>query len=198
MCYYMSMRTRNRSNATRCAPCALPPPLESFTSAGGRTFVVLAGAHEERWDGDALWTDVWSITLDGAPAGKLYRSLSYGTTASGEPRWHATTRELFWNRASDAPTGVGFDVAAFDSAEEALAAWGRSADQICDWAEGKPVNGHVRVVRAPVCPRCLDIEPGAHRPRPRPPYTGPLTPGLCDPCEQLTSAWLAAERGGSR
>lgn len=132
---------------TRSAPRALPPPLESFTSAGGRAFTVGAGEHSERWDGDALWTDVWSISHDGIAAGKLYRSLSYGVTASGEPRWHATTRELFWNRAPDAPTGIGFDVAAFDTAEEALAAWGRSADQICDWAEGKPVIGSYGVAR---------------------------------------------------
>lgn len=141
------MRITRRSDAAFSAPRSLPPPLESFTSAGGRSFVVAPGSHEERWDGDALWTDVWSITHDGVPAGKLYRSLSYGTTASGEPRWHATTRELYWNRAPDAPTGIGFDVAAFDSAEEALATWGRSADQILDWSEGKPVVGSYGVVQ---------------------------------------------------
>ena len=144
------MRTRRHRDTQRSAPRALPPPVDSFTSTGGRTFTIATGAHEERWDGDALWADVWSILHDGIAAGKLYRSLSYGVTASGEPRWHATARELFWNRAPDAPTGIGYDVAAFDTAEEALAAWGRSADQICDWAEGKFVAGRYGAVPADV------------------------------------------------
>jgi hypothetical protein len=36
-----------------------------------------------------------------------------------------------------APVGVGFDVGPFDTAKECLAAWGRSADQLLDWAKGK-------------------------------------------------------------
>ena len=202
MCYCTGMRTTRRSAAPRSAPRALPPPVESFTSAGGRVFAVAVGEHEERWHGDALWTDVWQILLDGVPAGKLIRDLAYGTTASGEPRCHATTRDLYWARAGDAPTGIGFDVAAFDSAEQALAAWGRSADQICDWAEGKPVIGSYgvvqRVPRAPVCPRCLGIEPGSPGGTPGVSHPGPFTPGLCAPCERVTSAWLVAERGRVR
>lgn len=138
---------RQRDNAARSASRALPPPVESFTSEGGRAFVLGAGEHDERWDGDPLWDDVWPIAFGGVSAGKLIRDLRYGTTADGQPRWRATIRELFWNRAPDAPTGIGFDVAAFDSAEEALAAWARSADQICDWAEGKPVIGSYGVAR---------------------------------------------------
>ncbi len=117
----------------------LEPPIASFTSKAGRTFTVEAGEHSERWPEDPLWSDIWPIHFEGQAAGKLYRNLSYGKTAEGLPRWQATTRELFWTRASDAPTGIGFDVAAFDTAEQAFAAWARSADQILDWAEGKPV-----------------------------------------------------------
>jgi hypothetical protein len=111
-----------------------------FTSPAGRAFTVGPGEHTERWPGDPLWHDAWPILHEGKPAGRLYRDLSYGRTEAGLPRWYATTRELYWAKASDAPIGVGFDVAAFDSALEGLASWGRSADQILDWAEGKPVR----------------------------------------------------------
>jgi hypothetical protein len=117
----------------------LHPPLASFSSEGGRTFTVEAGLHSERWEGDPLWNDAWPIRLDGNKAGKLFRNLNYGVTAEGLPRWHASTRELYWSKAGDAPTGIGFDVSAFDTPELALAAWARSADQILDWSEGKPV-----------------------------------------------------------
>lgn len=118
----------------------LPPPITTFTSPGGRVFTVDPGEHEERWEGDPLWNDIWPILYEGNPAGKLIQNTSYGRTSSGQPRWQATTRELFWTMASDAPTGVGFDVSAFDTAEETVAAWARSADQVFDWAEGKPVH----------------------------------------------------------
>ena len=127
------MASAKKSSAT------LAPPVTSFTSAGGRRFTLSRGVHEERWKGDSLWSDTWRILYEGVPAGKLFRSLSYGTGADGKPRWHATTRELFWGHASDAPTGIGFDVAAFDTAKKALEAWGRSADQILDYEEGKSV-----------------------------------------------------------
>ena len=39
-----------------------------------------------------------------------------------------------------APAGIGFDVASFDTPEKCLRAWGRSADQILDWSEGKRVK----------------------------------------------------------
>jgi hypothetical protein len=128
----------------------LRAPVASFTSPGGRAFTVGDGRHSGRWDGDSLWCDEWPVLLDGEQAGKLFRSLKYGTTADGQPRWHATIRQLYWDKAHDAPTGIGFDVAAFDTAEQALAAWGRSADQILDWFEGKPVMGSYGMVqRAP-------------------------------------------------
>lgn len=130
---------------TTTAP--LPPPLASFTSPGGRAFTVEPGQHAARYDGDPCRFDAWLILFNGALAGRLYRSLSYGTTADGAPRWHASTRQLYWLHASDAPTGIGFDVAAFDSAEQACAAWARSADQILDWSEGRAVVGSYGVVK---------------------------------------------------
>ncbi len=118
----------------------MKPPVDTFTSPAGRAFTVGLGEHSERWPEDPLWDDTWPILHEGKPAGKLYRSLSYGRTTAGLPRWHASTRELFWAVADDAPIDIGFDVAAFDTPEQALAAWALSADQILDWAEGKPVR----------------------------------------------------------
>jgi hypothetical protein len=122
----------------------LSSPINSFTSAKGRRFTLSRGERRpERFPGDTIGYDSFPILYEGKRAGLLFRSLNYGRTAKGKPRWHASTRELYWTYAADAPTGVGFDVAAFDSARECLAAWGRSADQILDWEEGKPVqNGY--------------------------------------------------------
>lgn len=115
----------------------VPSGCEIFKSAGGRSFTLGDGVHSSRFAGDKLWSDCWPIFFDGKPAGKLFRNLNYGTTKTGEPRWQATIRELYWKFVSDAPVGVGFDVAAFDTPSEALAAWGRSADQILDWSDRK-------------------------------------------------------------
>lgn len=123
----------------------LSAPINAFTTPGGRRFTLSRGTHSERFAGDTLWGDSFPILYDGKRAGLLFRSLSYGVTKAGKPRWHASTRNLYWTHAPGAPTGIGFDVAAFDSARECLAAWGRSADQILDWEEGKPVrNGYSR------------------------------------------------------
>lgn len=112
------------------APSHSAPP-SSFTSPGRRTFTL--GAVERS---DRVGSETWTILYNGEEAGKLFRSANYGPNLP----WHASTRELFWKYASDAPTGVGFDVAAFATAQQALDAWGRSADQILDWSEGKPVH----------------------------------------------------------
>lgn len=122
---------------TTNAPDELVP--REFTTVGGRRFTVGAGEHMERYQGDTLWSDHWPILLNEESAGTLFRSLNYGLGKTGEPRWQASTRGLYWSHAGDAPIGIGFDVAAFDTANEALAAWGRSADQILDWEAGKPV-----------------------------------------------------------
>lgn len=118
----------------------LVAPVEAFSSVGGRQFTLAEGTHTERYAGDPLWSDQWPILYNGAPAGVLFRSLNYGLGPTGLPRWQASTRKLFWAYAADAPRGVGFDVAGQDTAEECLAAWAHSADQILDWHEGKEIK----------------------------------------------------------
>jgi hypothetical protein len=105
---------------------------KSFTSPGGRRFSI--GGHE---GSEGPWgrEDGWIISYQRKPAGKLFRNQTYRDLP-----WHASTRQIFWRFASDAPTGIGFDVAAFATLQEVLEAWGRSADQILDWAEGKAVR----------------------------------------------------------
>lgn len=123
-------------------PKSLRPPVPSFTSAKRRRFTVGPGTHTaERFPGDTLWSDTWPILLGGKQAGSLSRNLNYGTGATGEPRWQGSLNALRWQRAGGPPVGIGYDVAAFDTAKECLAAWGRSADELLDWAksEGKAV-----------------------------------------------------------
>jgi len=98
----------------------------------GRSFTVGRGVHWERYVGDPMWSDTFPILFQGEQAGKLFRSVSYGTTR-GKPRWHASISELRGPHLNDLPRGIGFDVAAFDTAEGALEAWARSADQILDF-----------------------------------------------------------------
>ena len=105
----------------------------AFTSPGGRRFTI-AGHKSE----DSPWgiEEQWTIFYRGKPAGKLFRDSQYGK----ELPWHATTRQIYWQYASDAPTGVGFDVSAFATIDEVFKAWGHSADQILDWSEDKLVS----------------------------------------------------------
>lgn len=114
----------------------VPPPVRAFTSAKGRRFAVRPGVHHSRHAGDPFRCDEWIIEYEGEPAGKIFRDLVYGRD---KLRWHATTRQLYWRLAVDAPTGIGFDVAAFDTVEEVARAWANSADQILDWHAGEEV-----------------------------------------------------------
>jgi hypothetical protein len=128
-----AVRSGARPQKQTVAPSHDAPP-RSFTSAGGRTFTI--GPVDRAGPRDPRWGELWPILYNGEQAGKLFQDGNYGPNLP----WHASTRELYWKYASDAPTGVGFDVAAFATARQALDAWGRSADQILDWAEGKPVH----------------------------------------------------------
>lgn len=133
---YENLRKHLHRPGTHEAPRSKAPP-KRFKSAGGRTFTL--GSMERtlpRFEGDRKWSEMWPILYKSEPAGKLFRSDTYRAPLE----WSATTRELVWKYASDAPTGIGFDVAAFATPQEALDAWGRSADQILDWSEGKPVH----------------------------------------------------------
>lgn len=119
--------------------CDLTPKEDRHVSPGGRVFYTtlerpLSTHHSTPED------ETWSILYEGEPAGKLYRGDTYGHTSSGLPRWHASTRGLYWRHASAIFVAhIGFDVAAFDSAEEAMEAWLQSADQILDCWDRKPV-----------------------------------------------------------
>ena len=129
---WIALRNGNVQEAPRSKA-----PAKRFKSPDGRTFTL--GKMQRtppRFEGDHLWTETWPILYKGDPAGKLFRSEKYRAPLE----WHASTRELYWKYARDAPTGIGFDVAAFATPQEALTAWGRSADQILDWSEGKPVH----------------------------------------------------------
>jgi hypothetical protein len=117
----------------------LEVPVARLTSPRGRVFTLGKGERRERYPADPLWSESWPIFLGGVQAGMLYRNLSYGTAPNGLPRWQASTRQLFWGRNPTPPTGLGFDVAAFDTAAECLDAWAASADQVLDWYEGKAV-----------------------------------------------------------
>jgi len=158
--------TRRRSGSPS-APSTPPnhdAPPRSFTSASGRTFTL--GPPEALPSRVGNENQSWPILYNGEAAGKLFHSGNYGPNLP----WHATTRELFWKYASDAPTGVGFDVAAFATAQQALDAWGRSADQILDWAEGKPVHtgyGHGPSQRTTRETRYPKLQPKRHFVSPR-------------------------------
>lgn len=108
-------------------------PPRRFESSNGRSFSV--------GQGNAL--DGYPIRFKRRLAGRLY----YRPESYPKAPWCASTRELYWRFAGDAPTGIGFDVAAFATAEECLARWARSADQILDWSEGLPVHGNYGVVQ---------------------------------------------------
>jgi hypothetical protein len=108
----------------------------SFKSHGGRTFYVGRGEHQERFPGDTSWSDTFPILLDGKEVGSITQGDGYGLTKDGKRRWTGSLNKLRWAGALP-PTGLGFDVSAFDSPEEVLQAWGRNADQVLNWREGK-------------------------------------------------------------
>jgi hypothetical protein len=108
-------------------------------SKGGRRFHLGPGKRCERYLDDSLWDESWPIYYGKLEVGTLWRDLNYGSGASGQPRYHASGR---WHPVTDSwslPTGLGFDVAAFDTSVEALVAWSHSADQVFDYEAGKRV-----------------------------------------------------------
>jgi len=162
----LGVHAGRRRAAPRPPEPVTPPshdaPPTGFRSAGGRTFTIGASETLSPKQGQS-----WEILYNGEDAGKLWCDGNYGPSKP----WHASTRGLFWRYASDAPTGVGFDVAAFATAQQALDAWGHSADQILDWFEGKPVHtgyGHGSAQR-PSGPRTM---------RERHELTGPNADGV--------------------
>lgn len=125
-------------NVERLKPRSLRRPIESFTSDGGRTFIVGDAERLERSPRDSLWSDHFPVyDQQGKRVGTLLRDWSYGVTAEGDPTWHGSITELRWRTNYKLTQGLGYDVAKFDSIEECARAWSRSADQILDFLEKK-------------------------------------------------------------
>lgn len=114
-----------------------------FTSPGGRRFT-LAPVF--------LSHDEWDIFHKGKRAGSIWRTLNYGTTAEGKPRWSASLKEIVWSGPLP-PTGLGFDVVGCNAAAECLAQWGHNADEILDWREGQSVRNIYSKTGASLIPK---------------------------------------------
>jgi len=115
-------------------------PPSRFTTSGGRVFTLGPVEHsKERPPHSSFWYDRRPIFYKGKRAGSLLRNMNYGTTVDGKPRWQGSLNDLRWSGELP-PTGIGFDVSAFDTPLEALAAWGHNADEVLDWRAGKPVR----------------------------------------------------------
>lgn len=110
---------------------------KSFRSPGGRRFTVSPRVERNppRFEGDSLWSEHRAILKGRKQVGKLWESEKYGPDLP----WAVTTRELSWSGGDLPPTGIGFDGGPHATAAEALAEFGRIADQVLDWREGKRV-----------------------------------------------------------
>ena len=108
---------------------------KSFRSPGGRRFTVSPRVERNaRWEGDPLWSEKRAILRGKKQVGKLWESDKYGP----DRPWQVTTRELSWGGELP-PTGIGFDGGPHATAAEALAEFGRIADEVLDWRDGKRV-----------------------------------------------------------
>jgi len=146
--------TRNRNRPSK----SVASPVKGFTSPGGRRFTVGTGVRQIY---PSEWSEMFPVSYKGKPAGTLIDSNKYTSTRLGdrrkEPvgrglRWSGSVDELRWSTPGFVSSGkrIGYDVSAFDTVEECLLAWGRSADQILDWAEANARGGGgARARRAP-------------------------------------------------
>lgn len=116
--------------------------MNTFTTPGGRTFTV--GAPEEDHPPHvhpSFYSIVWRITnADGREVGAIYQTSNYGRTPSGGRFFQGSLSKLIWMQPEMPPTGVGFDVGPEATMERVLERWGRNADQVLDWTDGKPVH----------------------------------------------------------
>src|SRR5271156_3148625 len=113
---------------------SLEPPLKRFTSPNGRTFTVGRGEHKARWPEDPLWSDSYPILRSKDQVGTLFRNMNY-SRGSESPTWQASLSFLRWRTTFELPRGVGFDIGPQKTAREALAAWGRNADEVLNFFE---------------------------------------------------------------
>lgn len=98
-----------------------------FRSPAGRQFAVAARMEPAGY---------YQILKGGKVVGKLWKSDKYGP----EKPWQVTTRELYWSGGGELPLGLGFDGGPHRTARGALAEFGRIADDVLDYREGKPVR----------------------------------------------------------
>lgn len=162
------------------------PPVDLFKSAKGRVFELGDGVHARKNAADEMGTDTYPIFYGKQQAGSLFRSDIYDRTGRSL-QWSASMNPLRWSPLVYLPQGEGYDVAAFDTAAECLEAWARSADQIIDAQEAKAQREQAEGT-APVCPRCLGIDPGKPGGSPDAPHPGPFTDELCGACTLATKA----------
>jgi len=162
------------------------PPIDAFKSKKGRVFEVGDGVHARKNAVDDVGSDTYPIFYGKQQAGSLFRSDTYDRTGRSL-QWSASMNPLRWSPLVELPQGEGYDVAAFDTAAECLEAWARSADQIIDAQEAKAQREHAEGT-APVCPRCLGIDPGKPGGSPDVPHPGPFTDELCVACALATKA----------
>jgi hypothetical protein len=109
----------------------------SFTSPAGRRFTLgRVERTKPRFEGDPFWTDVWPIFMGEKQVGRLWRGAIYGR----ELPWGTTTRELCWAEFPLPPLGLGFDGPPAATVQEAMAVFGRIADEVLDWRADKRVR----------------------------------------------------------
>lgn len=110
---------------------------KSFTSPGKRRFTVETRAHrEERYEGDPLWSERRDISRGGKVVGILWKSETYGP----DLLWRDSTKAIRLTGGEYPPKGIGFDGGPHATAAEALAEFGRIADEVLDWRAGKRVR----------------------------------------------------------
>ena len=95
-----------------------------FDSPGGRHFAVSSQLDKHKRG--------YLIFHDGKEVGTLHRTTDYGPAF----KWMITTRQLAWSGELP-PLGIGFDGSPKATVNEALAQFGRIADDVLDWRAGR-------------------------------------------------------------
>lgn len=117
------------------------PPPTPFTTPKGRAFSyeALTWANKPRFPDDTLWSKRHAVLgPDGNEAGSIFYSPTYGLPCT----FHGSLSQLRWSTpgyvSSREGSWGGYDTGPSPTLEEALAAWGRSADFVLDWADAHP------------------------------------------------------------
>ena len=111
--------------------------IRAFTSPGGRRFTVGPAETEihlkSPYGKDAV---TYPIYRGKKRVGSISQDEVYARGPGGQMRWHGSLNELRWQGPLP-PTGLGFDVSASDTMDEALGRFARSADQVLNFRAGK-------------------------------------------------------------